>query len=74
MTPGEITPNDRPQTSASTWRPQTKVVVGGIGGAAATIVVWILTSAGLEVPDAVATAIGALATAGLAYLIPQGGQ
>ena len=59
------------QPAGGAWKPQPKVAAGTIAGAAATVVVWVLTAAGVEVPDAVATAIGALATAGLAYLVPQ---
>lgn len=61
------------QPAGASWKPHTKVAAGTLAGAAATVVVWILTAAGIEVPDAVATAIGALATAGLAYLVPQQG-
>lgn len=39
---------------------------GGAGIAISTILVWLLTSNGVEVPEPVATAIGALITAGLA--------
>lgn len=39
---------------------------GGIGIAASIVLVWILTSNGVEVPEPVATAIGALITAALA--------
>lgn len=39
---------------------------GGAGLALSTVLVWLLTSNGIEVPDPVAAAIGALITAGLA--------
>ena len=39
---------------------------GGAGLALSTILAWLLTSNGVEVPEPVAAAIGALITAGLA--------
>ncbi|GAB3670225.1 hypothetical protein [Saccharopolyspora tripterygii] len=59
--------------SGGGWSPQPKVAAGGVGGMAAIVVVWILSSVGLEMPEAVATAIGALITAGVAYLMPHKG-
>lgn len=41
---------------------------GGAGVAISTILVWLLTSNGVDVPEPVATAIGALITAGLASI------
>ena len=56
--------------SPAGWTPQPKVAAGGIAGGLATVIVFILTSAGLEVPEVVATAIGALAAAAVAYIVP----
>lgn len=39
---------------------------GGLGVAVATILVWILTANGVEVPEPAATAIGAVISAALA--------
>lgn len=41
---------------------------GGAGVAISTILVWLLTSNGVDVPEPVASAIGALITAGLASI------
>lgn len=41
---------------------------GGAGVAISTILVWLLTSNGVDVPEPVATAIGSLITAGLASI------
>ncbi|MDX8050395.1 hypothetical protein SK571_13470 [Lentzea sp. BCCO 10_0798] len=51
--------------------PVRKVGAGGAAGAAATVVLWVLTDlVHLQVPAGVAAAISVLVTAGVAYLVP----
>lgn len=54
--------------------PVRKVGAGALGGALATIALWLLGLTGVEVPAAVAAAITLLVTAGVAYLVPNGGD
>ncbi|QIZ36354.1 hypothetical protein [Saccharopolyspora sp. ASAGF58] len=68
---GEHTLNEPAGNAGQSWKPQTKVAASGIGGALAIIVVWLIASLGVEMPEAVATAIGALITTGVGYLTPQ---
>jgi hypothetical protein len=51
-------------------RPIRKVNATGLSGAAATIVLWLVDTAGLEVPAAVAAAITTVVAAGTGYLTP----
>jgi hypothetical protein len=50
--------------------PIRKVNAAGLSGAAATIVLWLVDTAGLEVPAAVAAAITTVVAAGVGYLTP----
>lgn len=51
--------------------PIRKVYGGGVSGAAATVVLWVLDSlAGVPIPALVAAAITLLVTSGVSYLIP----
>ncbi|SDK29852.1 hypothetical protein SAMN04488074_10597 [Lentzea albidocapillata subsp. violacea] len=53
------------------WLPVTKVAGGGAAGAAATVVLWVLTDLlHLQVSAGVAAAIGVLVTFGVAYIVP----
>ncbi|MCA1570803.1 MAG: hypothetical protein LC798_10900 [Chloroflexi bacterium] len=51
-------------------RPVRKVNAALIGGAIATVSVWVLALLGVETPAEVAVAIGAICSGGLAYLVP----
>lgn len=55
---------------ASAREPSPKVTAsaggGGVGIAISIILVWVLTESGVEVPEPVATAIGAVITSALA--------
>lgn len=52
-------------------KPIPKVSGGALGGAIATIIVWLVDElTALDVPTLVSAAVGVIATAGVAYLIP----
>jgi hypothetical protein len=53
-------------------KPSRKVAAGGMAGALTTIVVFIATQLGLDVPAEVAAAVTTLFATGLAYLVPNG--
>jgi hypothetical protein len=53
-------------------KPSRKVAAGGLAGALTTIVVFIATQLGLDVPAEVAAAVTTLFATGLAYLVPNG--
>jgi putative flippase GtrA len=52
-------------------KPQPKVAAGGIGGAAALVIIWVAGLLGLDVPAEVAAAIVGLVSFGVAYFVPQ---
>lgn len=62
-----------PPPPGTNWEPQPKVAAGGIGGAAAIVVVWLASTVGIDMPETVATALGALITTGAAYFTPHRG-
>ena len=49
-------------------RPTPKVAAGGVGGAAALILIWVASLAGIEVPAEVAAAFAVLLSFGAGYL------
>lgn len=49
-------------------RPTPKMTAVGVGGAAATVLSWVFTEAGLDVPVPVGTAFGVLFSFALGYL------
>jgi hypothetical protein len=51
--------------------PTNKVTAGGIGGALASIIVWGVSLAGVEVPPEVAAAVATVVSFALAYLVPE---
>jgi len=55
---------------ASPLLPQRKVASGALGGAAAAVALWAIGLTGLDIPPAIAAAIAALITSGVAYLVP----
>lgn len=55
--------------TVSKAKPTRKVAAGTASGAVATVVVWLLSLAGVEVPAPVGAAVAWLAAAGLAYLV-----
>lgn len=70
---------DRPRPGgrhqlAGDLRPQRKVGAGALGGALATVALWLLGLTGVEVPATVAAAITLLITSGVAYLLPSEGE
>ena len=50
--------------------PQRKVAAGGLGGAVAVLVLWLLGMSGTEIPVGAEAAVTLLVTSGLAYLVP----
>lgn len=50
--------------------PETTVGVTAVGGALGILIVWILKSVGVEVPDTVAGAIATLSAAILGWFVP----
>lgn len=48
--------------------PVAKVTAAGLGGAVATLIVWVLTAAGLDVPGVVGTAFGTVCAFAAGYL------
>lgn len=51
--------------------PTRKVGSGAVGGAIATVIIWVITATtGVEIPAEVAAAVTVIVTAGLAYLVP----
>jgi putative flippase GtrA len=50
--------------------PTRKVASGALGGAVATIILWIIDVAGVDVPQAVAGAITTVVAIAIAYLVP----
>lgn len=48
--------------------PMRKVGMGGIGGSAVVVIVWIASALGIAIPAEVTVAIGALATFATAYM------
>ena len=50
--------------------PSRKVASGALGGAVATIVLWVIDTAGVDVPQAVAGAITTVVAIAIAYLVP----
>lgn len=63
--------------AAADWKPSPKVAGGGVAGAAATVVLWLVDElTPLSPPALVAAAISLLVTAGVAYFIPahRGGE
>lgn len=59
-----------PQASSVKRRPTRKVGSAAIGGAAATVILWVIGSVGLLIPPEVAAAITTIISFGVAYLIP----
>ena len=51
--------------------PSTTVGATALGGAIATIVIWILTITGIVVPDTVAAAIATLCAAIFGWFVPK---
>lgn len=54
----------------SSLAPSRKVASGALGGAVATIILWIIDTAGVNVPQAVAGAITAVVAIVIAYWVP----
>lgn len=53
-------------------RPTRKVSAGATGGAASVVIVWLVeTVAHHPVPGTVAAAVGVLASAAIAYIVPE---
>lgn len=50
--------------------PTRKVASGALGGAVATLVLWIIDVTGVELPQAVAAAIATIVVFAVAYLVP----
>jgi putative flippase GtrA len=50
--------------------PSRKVTSGALSGAMATIILWIIDTVGIEVPQAVAGAITVIVGFVIAYLVP----
>jgi hypothetical protein len=50
--------------------PSRKVTSGALGGAVATIALWVIDAAGVDVPQAVAGAITTVFAIAIAYLVP----
>lgn len=60
--------------TSSSNRPTRKVGAGALGGALATIVVWAVSLAGVDVPGTVGAAIGVVFTFGTSFLVPEGDE
>lgn len=56
--------------NAPTGRPSRKIVAATLGGAIATIIVFVIAQFGIELNDAVSAAIVVIVTALLGYLVP----
>lgn len=54
----------------SSKTPTSKVVAGGVAGAAVTVIVWGASLVGVEVPVEVATSAVVLVSFAVAYLVP----
>ncbi|WP_349866854.1 hypothetical protein [Leifsonia sp. WHRI 6310E] len=54
----------------SSKTPTSKVVAGGVAGAAVTVIVWVASLVGVEVPVEVATSAVVLVSFAVAYLVP----
>lgn len=54
----------------SSLAPSRKVASGALGGAVATIILWIIDTAGVNMPQAVAGAITAVVAIVIAYWVP----
>jgi hypothetical protein len=54
--------------------PNTKVGAGGIGGALASIIVWGVSLAGVDVPAEVAAAFATVVSFAVGYLVPEKSQ
>lgn len=70
---------DRPRPGgrhqlAGDLTPIRKVGAGALGGALATVALWLLDLAHVDVPATVAAAITLVLTSGVAYLVPSGGE
>ncbi len=50
--------------------PSRKVGSGALGGAVATIALWLIGLTNVDVPQGVAAAITAVVVSGIAYLVP----
>jgi putative flippase GtrA len=50
--------------------PTRKVASGALGGAVATIILWIIDTAGVDVPQAAAGAITTVVAIAIAYFVP----
>jgi len=54
--------------------PTRKVSTAGVSGAATAVVLWIVDSAGVDVPAGIAAAIATIVAAALAYAVPPAGR
>lgn len=54
--------------------PTRKVASGALGGAVATILLWVIDTVGVTVPQAVAGAITTVVAIAIAYLVPSAGS
>lgn len=52
-------------------RPNRKVTVGAMTGAASTIIVWAVGEAGIDVPAEIAVALATLLAGLASYLVPE---
>lgn len=59
---------DTKQTESAV--PVRKVTAGGVGAAATTIIIWIISLFGVQVPLIVAGALITIISFGVAYLVP----
>lgn len=59
---------------ANSKKPTPKIAAAGTAGAAAIVLVWVAGLFGVDMPEYVAVAIGALAAAGAGYIKSDGGD
>jgi len=61
-----------PAAPAAGWAPHPKLAAGGIAGAVTTLILWVVTLAGITAPPEVAGAITTIIGVAVAYFVPSG--
>lgn len=52
-------------------KPNTKVAAGGLAGSLSVLIVWGLSSLGIEVPPEASAALATVVAFGVSYLVPE---
>lgn len=63
-----LDPDGYPEHTVRSLAPTSKVLAGGVAGAASVVLVWLVSLFGLQVPPEVAAAVTVLLGVGAAYL------